>query len=386
MLNHIHEQKGMPMRKSHKTIAAVLFLFALVFIPTFVLAEEVFQTGDPIYVEEPKDLRAYPTDPRSDISWDTGFSSVSDIKAAFDAARTHENQELGTSVSMLSMPSDSEWNAMSDGAKMLYLLNQERIDRGVTPLNSLETNVMGVSQAYAEFLLNNNLWGHTEDGKDPWQRMDENPTIGNCREFLNIGENLAVFMTTASSIAMPIERSVYGWMYDDGNCCTWGHRHAILWYPYNDNSGEAGKEGFLGVGRASGPYDGWNFGEMIVMNVFDPCASWDYSTAIETGGGSTTTPDTTNNTTPDVTTPVDTSGTYTQTDVDAAYQAGRAACISDPASCGIQTSSCAITQGQQSDGSWVIIFPDPKTVTEDNFWIKIDSGIKSFNEWNNSRF
>ena len=62
----------------------------------------------------------------------------------------------------------------------------------------------------------------------------------------------------------------------------------MLWYPYNDNSGPVGREGFLGIGRANGgPYQGpfsdpWPFAEMIVMNVFDPCESWAYpSTEIE---------------------------------------------------------------------------------------------------------
>lgn len=69
------------------------------------------------------------------------------------------------------------------------------------------------------------------------------------------------------------------WMYDDSNS-NWGHRHAILWYPYNNNNGDSGSEGFLGIGRANGgPYQGpfpssWNYAEMIVMNVFDPCSSW----------------------------------------------------------------------------------------------------------------
>ena len=69
------------------------------------------------------------------------------------------------------------------------------------------------------------------------------------------------------------------WMYDDSGS-SWGHRHTVLWYPYHDNSGLTGKEGFLGIGRASGgPYQGpfstsWPFAELIVMNVFDPCSTW----------------------------------------------------------------------------------------------------------------
>ncbi|MCG7852354.1 MAG: hypothetical protein MIO92_07515, partial [Methanosarcinaceae archaeon] len=49
-----------------------------------------------------------------------------------------------------------------------------------------------------------------------------------------------------------------------------------LWFPYTDNSGTPGMEGFLGIGRANGgPYQGpfsapWNYAEIIVMNVFTP--------------------------------------------------------------------------------------------------------------------
>jgi hypothetical protein len=78
-------------------------------------------------------------------------------------------------------------------------------------------------------------------------------------------------------------------MYDDAGS-GWGHRHAILWYPYNDNSGPSGQEGFLGIGRANGgPYQGpfsqpWNFAELIVMNVFDPCATWQYAATYTISG------------------------------------------------------------------------------------------------------
>jgi hypothetical protein len=115
----------------------------------------------------------------------------------------------------------------------------------------------------------------------PWQRLDANAAIGACHDDLSVSENLAVFVTSGSSIPMPVERSIYMWMYEDAGS-HWGHRHAILWYPYNDNSGTSGMEGFLGIGRAyGGPYQGpfsqpWNFAELIVMNVFDPCEDWFY--------------------------------------------------------------------------------------------------------------
>ncbi len=65
-------------------------------------------------------------------------------------------------------------------------------------------------------------------------------------------------------------------MYDDSDS-NWGHRHAILWYPYNDNSGSIGREGFLGIGHADGTHQGWNNSNIFVMNIFDPCSSWNYT-------------------------------------------------------------------------------------------------------------
>jgi uncharacterized protein YkwD len=226
----------------------------------------------------PVALLDYPPDPTADIPWSAGDSGVADIQAAFNNARSIE----GASLPMLSLPSQTAWDTMSDGEKALWLINKERIDRGVHPLHGLETNVSGVAQYYAQYLIDHNAWGHTADGRDPWQRLNANPAIGACHDFLNVAENLAAFWTSGSSIPLPIEQSVYNWMYDDGSCCAWGHRHAVLWYPYDDNSGPAGMEGFLGIGRAgSSTYDpygwGWvNWGEVVVMNVFDPCATWNY--------------------------------------------------------------------------------------------------------------
>ncbi|NTU56038.1 MAG: CAP domain-containing protein, partial [Anaerolineales bacterium] len=231
---------------------------------------------------------SYPPDPTSDIGWSAGTSGVADIQTAFNNARTVENGQLGSSMPMMTLPNQTQWNGMSDGERALWLINRERIDRGLAPLDGLETNVNGVAQYYADYLLDNNTWGHSADGRSPWDRLNDNPSIGACHDFLSIAENLAVFVTSGSSISLPIERSIYMWMYDDASS-TWGHRHAILWYPYNDNGGQAGREGFLGIGRANGgPYKGpfsqpWPFAEMIVMNVFDPCATWAYPGPVVNG-------------------------------------------------------------------------------------------------------
>jgi uncharacterized protein YkwD len=225
---------------------------------------------------------AYPLDPTSDIPWVGDTISVTDIQSAFNNARAVENSQLGSAIPMLTLPSQAEWDAKNDGERALWLINRERIDRSVHPLHGLEANVTSVAQYYAQYLIDNNAWGHEADGRSPWQRLGDNPVIGACRDSLSVAENLAVFMTSGTSISLPVEKAIYVWMYEDGS--SWGHRHAILWYPYTDNSGTMGKEGFLGIGRANGPYIDWQskywpYAEMIVMNVFDPCASWNYGPA-----------------------------------------------------------------------------------------------------------
>jgi hypothetical protein len=229
-----------------------------------------------------KALLAYPADPTADIAWSGGTSTVSDIQNAFNHARTVENTQLGTSIPAMTLPSQTTWDGMSNSDRAFWLSNRERIDRGVLAMHGTEANVTSVAQYYAQYLLDNDAWGHYEDGLSPWQRLEANPAIGACHDSLSVAENIAVFVTSGSSIALPVERSVYNWLYVDAGS-GWGHRHAILWYPYNDNSGTAGMEGFFGIGRASGgPYQGpfsqsWPFAEMIVMNVFDPCSTWQYT-------------------------------------------------------------------------------------------------------------
>lgn len=224
----------------------------------------------------------YPSDPTSDIDWNAGYGGVTDLQTAFNNARTQENAQLGLSLPMLTLPDQSAWDLLSNGEKALWLINRERTDRGMLPLHGVESNVTGVAQYYADYLLDNDVWGHYEDGNDPWERLNTNPEINACHDTLYVSENLSVLVASYSPIPLPVERSVYMWMYEDAGS-SWGHRHAILWYPYNDNSGPTGKEGFLGIGRASGgPYQGpfsqsWPYAELIVMNVFDPCAEWDYN-------------------------------------------------------------------------------------------------------------
>jgi len=61
-------------------------------------------------------MAAYPPDPLSDVDWPySSESSVAAVQNRFNAARTNENSELGTSIPMMSLPSQSVWDTLSDG-------------------------------------------------------------------------------------------------------------------------------------------------------------------------------------------------------------------------------------------------------------------------------
>jgi uncharacterized protein YkwD len=219
-------------------------------------------------------MAAYP-DPPADIIWSgTGTHDVANVQAAFNHARAVENTQLGTSLPPLTLSSQSAWNVLSDGQKALWLINRERLDRGVKVLSGVESNVTGVAQAYAQYLIDHNKFGHFEDGHDPLYRLRANPVIAACIE--GYAENIAYSATSSTSIPIPLETAVYWFMYEDSGSA-WGHRHNIL-KSWNDNSGPAGQEGFLGVGVAAGsPYMGYHYGEVVVMDFFDPCATWNYN-------------------------------------------------------------------------------------------------------------
>ena len=118
-----------------------------------------------------------PPDPAADLEWSADFLGVADIQKAFNDARANENTQLGLSMPALVLPAQNDWSAMPDGEKALWLINRERVDRGLDLFDGLETNVQDVAQQYAQFLLDNDKWGHEEDGQTPWERLDDNPVM-----------------------------------------------------------------------------------------------------------------------------------------------------------------------------------------------------------------
>jgi hypothetical protein len=233
----------------------------------------------------PAGMENYPPDLPNDIEWSAYRFSWDEMVVAFNQARIEENRLLNRSMAPFVFPAAASWEAMSSGERALWLINEERVARGLRPLHALEENVSGVAQAYAEFLLASNQFDHDADGHSPWDRLAANAAIGACSDFLGIAENI-YFQATTGSDPLPysIEKAIYIMIYSDAGS-QWGHRHAILWTPYTENNGAPDREGFLGIGLARGaytsPFDGkvYQSTDMVVMNFFDPCATWQGETA-----------------------------------------------------------------------------------------------------------
>ncbi len=214
---------------------------------------------------------SYPPDPRTDTNWDYSHQkNIRDIENQFNRARANENTQNGCSLPPITFPDQRKWNSMSDNEKALWMINDERRVRNLELLDRTEESVISVAQYFAGYLMKTETFDHLADGRSPWERLDSIPEIHTCSEFLRVAENLAVFW---SGTTFPIEQAVYMWLYADSGS-NWGHRHTILWDDYNDNSGPSGREGFLGIGRATGRHQGYPNAEIVVMNVFDPCPSW----------------------------------------------------------------------------------------------------------------
>ncbi len=210
--------------------------------------------------------------PSADVKWSASGSGVSDIAAAFNNARSKDS----TISKELIMPSQSEWDTMSNQQKALYLTNRERYDRGIKPFEGVDANVVSVAQNYAQLLYDTGKFGHTEDGS-PWNRLDSVDLIKNNKDFFAYGENLAA-MAGSNYQTNPIAKSIYMWIYDDSGSA-WGHRKFSL-ATLDDNSGEAGAEGLIGFGIVEGDnyglYEGWK-SSIVVMNAFDPSSSWNHT-------------------------------------------------------------------------------------------------------------
>jgi uncharacterized protein YkwD len=219
----------------------------------------------------------YP-EPTANIPWAGAAATVADIQSAFQNARTAENvQAISAAIStVLNMPAQGVWDAMSPSEKGLYLTNAERVARGLLPLEGVHAKVVAVAQAHADDLRANNAFEHTFNGKSPSDRLNDDAAINGCSEqgYQWGPENLYAAANSApSTFPLSVEQAVYGWIYNDAGSA-WGHRNACF-APFNNNHGTAGSEGFVGFGVSAGDYTyfgaSFPFGVVVVYNFVDPC-------------------------------------------------------------------------------------------------------------------
>ncbi len=228
----------------------------------------------------------YVSSAHEDRPWEKNLTeevTVDDIAAEFNAARATDS----TITTNLVMPSQAEWDSYSDSQKALYLLKSERCARGIRPFEGIDTNVVtSPAQYYADYLKDNNVWGHEEDGKTPWERLEEkaNVIVNTNADFYSYAENLA-FVAYGSSasyptIHEPVAMAVYSWIYDDKDDTqgSYGHRLFALSTGLVENFGEDNKEGLIGVGVSTIEYEDGGFywtKVYTVLNGFDPNANWE---------------------------------------------------------------------------------------------------------------
>jgi uncharacterized protein YkwD len=209
--------------------------------------------------------------------------TVEQIAAEFNAARATDP----TITETLVMPSQAEWNSYTDSEKALYLINSERCARGIRVFEGIDTSIVAApAQKYADYLKENNAWGHQEDGRTPWKRLEEDAgvNIGSNADFFSYAENLAYISVGSTekypSVYEPVAISVYGWLYDDKDDTKseYGHRKFLLATGLKENFGETNKEGLIGVGVSTLQYnDGtYNMTKVYtVLNAFDPNENWE---------------------------------------------------------------------------------------------------------------
>ena len=223
---------------------------------------------------------------QTDRDWEADLQtiiSVDQIAAEFNAARASDPTINKTLV----MPSQAEWDAYTDSEKALYLINSERCARGIRVFEGIDTSIITApAQKYADYLKDNNAWGHLEDGRTPWQRLEEDGSVSvnTNADFFGYAENLAYIAAGNSAVYPtvyePVAISVYGWLYDDKNDTSseFGHRKFLLATGLKENFGETNKEGLIGVGVSTLQYQegGFNWTKVyIVLNAFDPNANWE---------------------------------------------------------------------------------------------------------------
>ncbi|KKO50387.1 hypothetical protein VT06_02825, partial [Arsukibacterium sp. MJ3] len=226
--------------------------------------------------------------PDDNIAWAGGSGhTVDDIARAFNYARSQDSSVH----QYLLMPTQAKWDAMSVQQKGLYLVNAERVARGIKPYAGFDVAMVDVAQTYATYIQSRNqIIGHYNDGRSPMQRMLAHDFINEFADrFISKTESVSsASNVNAVSDNLALVRAIYGWLYEDKDWFVafgidgtpWGHRDHLLQTGLDDNHAETSTEGVVGFGLAKGLYQpGANpptlQGAVTVFKTIDQGPNWD---------------------------------------------------------------------------------------------------------------
>jgi hypothetical protein len=216
----------------------------------------------------------------------------------FNKGRRFEELDKNLPVNSLGnmvLPADFATRPVPQRA--LLLINAERSCRNnanygsgalvVKPLQGAETNLSETTQRHADWLVAQNKFDHCGDpifgttcsgtNSSASQRIQGNTKLINGweRNTENIGLVLSEAVD-AQNMLLANEKMVFEMIYR--NAPNWIHRDNFM-QVVTDNLGEAGNEGFLGVGEKLGanynPVNAPNqtYGKVIVYAIYDPKAT-----------------------------------------------------------------------------------------------------------------
>ncbi|WP_341939657.1 Lcl domain-containing protein [Marinimicrobium sp. C2-29] len=227
--------------------------------------------------------------PENDIAWNAGRKfDVNSIESAFNYAR-YVDPSVHT---YLNMPDQDQWDGWSLQKKGLYLVNAERLARGLKPFSGMDSSIQKAAQSYSDYILSSNqVIGHYNDGRTPLQRMLTDDYVrSNADPFIGKVESVASFRKPDRSVDedQALVRAIYGWLYEDKEWYedfgltegeNWGHREHLLQPGLQENHGEASSEGVVGFGVATGLYQPGNdapstYGAVTVFKTIDQGAAW----------------------------------------------------------------------------------------------------------------
>ncbi len=146
------------------------------------------------------EAQAYPPDPPHDIPWDINANAltVDDVRTVFNRARAAENAALGTFLGEINLPTMAVWRTMDDGARALWLINEERTARNLPRLHGIErSNASTPIQRSTPVTMS---WVSLKISRRP---APPAPTVSRCRWKGRSSVGCTTMRSTAGCIAMP---------------------------------------------------------------------------------------------------------------------------------------------------------------------------------------